>query len=127
MSRLASTRRHRRLTVLAVGATVLAAALALLTVYAFAQRGEAGKQRRAEQVQADNALGQKKLAQKGVLGDRKLKDLAKKVVITSFELNPTRKAPGMRGPLNWQPKVFQNFEGRDLQELAVDAALRLLA
>jgi WD40 repeat protein len=62
--RAASTRRHRRLTVLAVGATLLAAALALLTVYAFAQRGEAGKQRRAAQVQADNALGQKELAQK---------------------------------------------------------------
>jgi WD40 repeat protein len=58
-----SRRRHRRLVVLASGAALLAAAMVALTVYAFAQRGEAGRQRRAAETQAELALGQKKLAQ----------------------------------------------------------------
>ena len=56
-------RRQRRLMVIAIGAALLAAAMVALTVYAFAQRGEAGKQRRAAQAQAEFALGQKVLAQ----------------------------------------------------------------
>jgi WD40 repeat protein len=61
--REASQRRQRRLIVLAGGATLLAAAMVALTVYAFAQRSDAGKQRRAAQSQAELALGQKTLAQ----------------------------------------------------------------
>ena len=65
------------------------------------------------------------LEQKGVLASRTLADLAKKVVVTTFEVNPVRQAPGMRGPLNWQPKVFHNLttDAPDLDVLAVDAAL----
>jgi WD40 repeat protein len=62
--REASRRRHRRLVAVAAGAAFLAAAMVALTVYAFAQRSEAGKQRRTAQAQAELALGQKVLAQK---------------------------------------------------------------
>jgi WD40 repeat protein len=61
--REASQRRQRRLIALASGAALLAAAMVALTVYAFAQRGEAGKQRRTAEAQAELALGQKTLAQ----------------------------------------------------------------
>ncbi|MDX6472100.1 MAG: hypothetical protein QOK22_916 [Gaiellaceae bacterium] len=61
--REASRRRQRRLIALASSAALLAAAMVALTVYAFAQRNEAGKQRRTAQAQTDLALGQKVLAQ----------------------------------------------------------------
>ena len=60
----AAHRRQRRLIVLASGAALLAAAMIALTVYAFSQRGEAGKQRRAAEAQTELALGQKVLAQR---------------------------------------------------------------
>jgi hypothetical protein len=65
------------------------------------------------------------LAQGGVLGDRKLKDLAKWVIITSFDISAGQVLVSAKSPLNWRPKVFQNMgPDRDDQEvLAVDAAL----
>jgi hypothetical protein len=65
------------------------------------------------------------LEQRGVLAGRTLRDLAKKVILTSFEVNPVRQAAGVHGPLNWQPKIFHNLapDADDLDVLAVDAAL----
>lgn len=73
----------------------------------------------------DDKYVQQFLEQRGVLAGRKLRDLAKKVVLTSYEINPLRRAPGMRGPLNWQPKILHNLsdDGHDLDLPAVDAAL----
>jgi uncharacterized protein len=73
----------------------------------------------------DSKYVQQFLEQRGVLANRKLRELAKKVLVTSFELNPIRRAPGMRGPLNWQPKILHNLsnDGHDLDLPAVDAAL----
>jgi WD40 repeat protein len=56
-------RRHRRVAAIAVGALLVAAAMAALAVWAVAQRNEASKQRQAAQAQAELALGQKRLAQ----------------------------------------------------------------
>jgi uncharacterized protein len=65
------------------------------------------------------------LAQGGVLGDRKLKDLAKWVILTSFDISAGQVLVSAKSPLNWRPKIFQNMGlDRDDQEtLAVDAAL----
>jgi WD40 repeat protein len=60
----ATHRRQRRLMALAGGAVLVAAAMVALAAYAFTQRGEASKQRRAALHQADVALGQKNLAQR---------------------------------------------------------------
>ena len=62
--REAAARRQRRLIAVASGAALLAAVMVALTVYAFAQRGEAGKQRRSAVAQTELALGQKVLAQR---------------------------------------------------------------
>jgi predicted acylesterase/phospholipase RssA len=73
----------------------------------------------------DPQYTQQFLEQRGVLGNRKLSDLAKKVVATSLDLDPVRRAPGMRGVLNWQPKFFHNLypHGTDLDLKAVDVVL----
>jgi WD40 repeat protein len=60
----AAARRQRRLAVLAGGALLLAAGMVALTIFAFAQRSEASKQRHVAQIQADAALGQKAIAQR---------------------------------------------------------------
>jgi WD40 repeat protein len=62
--REASARRNRRLMIVAIGAGCIAAAMIAIAAYALTQRGEAGRQRRAAQVQADLALGQKEIAQR---------------------------------------------------------------
>jgi WD40 repeat protein len=62
--REAAARRHRRLTIVAIGAGCIAAAMIAITAYALTQRGEAGRQRRVAQQQADLALGQKTIAQR---------------------------------------------------------------
>ena len=73
----------------------------------------------------DSMYVQRFLEQRGVLAERTLGDLSKKVIVTSFELNPIRQTQGMSGPLNWQPKIFHNLssDSPDLDVLAVDAAL----
>jgi uncharacterized protein len=65
------------------------------------------------------------LAQGGVLGDRKLKDLAKWVILTSFDISAGQVLVSAKSPLNWRPKIFQNMgpDRADQETLAVDAAL----
>jgi patatin-like phospholipase/acyl hydrolase len=72
----------------------------------------------------DSKYVQQFLEQQGVLGGKLLGELAKKVVITSFDLNPAKKASNMPGQINWKPKVFNNFgHDEDTRQLAVDVAL----
>jgi hypothetical protein len=73
----------------------------------------------------DPQYTQQFLEQRGVLGNRKLSDLSKKIVATSLDLDPVHRAAGMRGKLNWQPKIFHNLypHGQDLDVRAVDVAL----
>ena len=54
--RAAAARRHRRLLAIAAGAAVLAAAMIALAAYAFAQRSEASKQKRAAEAKTALAL-----------------------------------------------------------------------
>jgi hypothetical protein len=60
------------------------------------------------------------LAQPGVLGTKLLKDLAKRVVVTSFDVNPSgmgqenpRMGAPSKGPLNWKAKIFHTFGCND--------------
>jgi patatin-like phospholipase/acyl hydrolase len=61
----------------------------------------------------------------GVLGDRTLEDLKKKVLCVSFDLNPLKKPESTPGPLNWKAKIFENLTpgNPDLEKRAVDVAL----
>jgi patatin-like phospholipase/acyl hydrolase len=65
------------------------------------------------------------LEQPGVLADRRLRDLAKYVIITSFDISAGQVIAATRPPLNWRPKVFQNLspDGADMELRAVDAAM----
>ncbi len=65
------------------------------------------------------------LAQQGVLADRTLKDLAKWVVLTSFDIGAGQVRISPKSPSNWRPKVFQNLgpDREDQKMLALDAAL----
>jgi len=56
-------RHHRRLLVVAIGAAIVAALMVAFSIWAFAQRSEAAKQKRQAQIQAVNALGQKRAAE----------------------------------------------------------------
>lgn len=64
------------------------------------------------------------------LGEFRLKDLHRRVLISSFDLDnaddPKRKPGSLR---TWKPKFFHNFEGPDSdgEEKAVDVALRTSA
>lgn len=64
------------------------------------------------------------LEREELLGNKTLADLEKEVIITSFQLDHVHSKSGAR---QWRPKIFHNF-GRpnnpDLQERAVDVALR---
>ncbi|OQW95055.1 MAG: hypothetical protein BWK77_08245 [Verrucomicrobia bacterium A1] len=57
-------------------------------------------------------------------GSLKLKDLERKVLIPTFDLDP-----GQQGGRTWKPKFFHNFTGRgsDGQEYVVDVAMRTSA
>lgn len=71
---------------------------------------------------SNNGL-QKYLSQPGLLGDKTLGELRKKVIITSFDLESIDYSTGAK---TWKPKVYDNY-GRnnpDLMEKAVDVALR---
>jgi len=63
---------------------------------------------------------------KGIFRTAKLKDLGKKVLIPSFQLDNQAPQAGQR---HWKPKFFHNFPGPDSdgEELAVDVALRTSA
>jgi len=65
------------------------------------------------------------LQQPGVLAERKLRDLSKRVVLTSFDLSPKRNSRGFKGKLNWQPRIFHNLGSakHDRGLRAVDVAL----
>jgi hypothetical protein len=66
---------------------------------------------------------QEYLSQPGLLGDKTLSELRKKVIITSFDLEGIDYATGAK---TWKPKVYDNY-GRnnpDQMEKAVDVALR---
>ena len=73
----------------------------------------------------DSSYVQSFLEQRGVLAELKLSELVKKVIVTSFEVNPVRQNPSGSGPRNWHPKIFENLsaDSPDLDVLAVDAAL----
>jgi WD40 repeat protein len=73
----AAGRRQRRLALLAGGALLLAAGMVALTIFAFAQRSEASKQKRAAVVLQERALGQKRAAQQLRLKAEKQTAIAK--------------------------------------------------
>lgn len=60
-----------------------------------------------------------------VLGERRLRDLATRVLIPAFDLNSGTK----RTPKSWKPKFFHNFPGDDSDgaELATNVAMRTTA
>jgi len=62
----------------------------------------------------------------GILTTKKLKDLGKKVLIPSFQLDNQEQQAGKR---MWKPKFFHNYPGPDSdgEQLAVDVALRTSA
>lgn len=62
---------------------------------------------------------------KSRLGQKKLSQLGKRVLISSFDLD----SEGDDGSETWKPKFFHNFPGNDTDgsELAVDVALRTSA
>ena len=72
----ASSRRHRRLAAVTSGALLLALAMVALTVYAFAQRSEASKQKRVAEAQTEIALGQQKVAEQQRLAAEKQRRVA---------------------------------------------------
>jgi WD40 repeat protein len=59
-----AARRQRRLVVIAGGALLLAASMVALTIYAFAQRGEASKQKHAAQAQAEVARSEQRTSER---------------------------------------------------------------
>lgn len=65
----------------------------------------------------------KYLSQPGLLGDKTLGELRKKVIITSFDLEGFDYSTGAK---TWKPKVYDNYghNNPDLMEKAVDVALR---
>lgn len=62
-----------------------------------------------------------------VFGDMRLRDLPKKVLISSFDLDNNPPKPGRQR--TWKPKFFHNYPGPDSDgdELVVDVALRTSA
>ena len=59
---------------------------------------------------------------KNIFGDTKLKDIKKKVAVTTFDLDNKDPDDGQR---TWKPKIFHNFKGADSdgEALAADVAL----
>ncbi len=62
-----------------------------------------------------------------IIGDKKLKDLDKQVLITTFDLDGG--VSSRTGVRSWKPKFFHNFPGEDSdgEESTVDIALRTSA